>query len=128
LRALPLLGADPFILVNGDVFTNLDYPRLVLPANALAHLVLVPNPAHHTKGDFTLLNGQVVDDSEPRYTYSGIGVYHPELFAGCREGRFPLAPLLRMAMQTRQVTGEHYSGLWTDVGTTERLNQLNNGE
>jgi MurNAc alpha-1-phosphate uridylyltransferase len=127
-RALPLLGADPFMLVNGDVFTNLDYPRLVLPANALAHLVLVPNPQHHTKGDFGLLNGQVVDGAEPSYTYSGIGVYHPELFAGCNDGRFPLAPLLRTAMQTRQVTGEQYSGLWTDVGTTERLNTLNNRE
>jgi N-acetyl-alpha-D-muramate 1-phosphate uridylyltransferase len=124
-RALPLLGPEPFFLVNGDVFTNLDYPQLVLPANALAHLVLVPNPAHHTKGDFGLLNGQVVDGPEPRYTYSGIGVYHPELFAGCSDGRFPLVPLLRKAMSSQQVTGEFYDGLWTDVGTVERLHLLN---
>ncbi len=125
-RALPLLGSDPFILVNGDVFTNLDYRQLVLPTNALAHLVLVPNPQHHTKGDFGLLDGQVVDGVELRHTYSGIGVYHSDLFAGCSDGRFPLAPLLRKAMLSRQVTGEYYAGLWTDVGTTERLSALNN--
>jgi MurNAc alpha-1-phosphate uridylyltransferase len=126
-RALPLLGTEPFLLVNGDVFTDLDYPRLVLPADAQAHLVLVPNPAHHPQGDFGLLNGQVVDGVEPRYTYSGIGMYHPRLFAGCSDGRFPLAPLLRKAMSSQQVSGEIFAGLWTDVGSIERLKLLNDG-
>ena len=126
-RALPMLGEQPFLLVNGDVFTKLDYAQLALPAASLAHLVLVPNPAHHLQGDFGLVTGHVVDGVEPRLTYSGIGVYDPKLFDGCREGRFPLAPLLRKAMATRQLSGQLYEGLWTDVGTTERLVALNAG-
>jgi MurNAc alpha-1-phosphate uridylyltransferase len=126
-RALALLGTEPFILVNGDVFTNLDYPRLALRSGDLAHLALVPNPRHHPRGDFALVDDRLKDLGEPRHTYSGIGVYHPTLFAGCADGRFPLAPLLRQAMATRQVGGELYEGLWTDVGTVERLNELNSG-
>ena len=126
-RALSMLGKQPFLLVNGDVFTNLDYAQLALPATTLAHLVLVPNPAHHPQGDFALVSGHVVDGVEPRFTYSGIGVYDPKLFDGCSDGRFPLAPLLRKAMATRQLSGQLYEGLWTDVGTTERLAALNAG-
>ena len=126
-RALSMLGERPFLLVNSDVFTNLDYAQLVLPAATLAHLVLVPNPAHHLQGDFGLVTGHVADGVEPRFTYSGIGVYDPKLFDGCSDGRFPLAPLLRKAMATRQLSGQLYEGLWTDVGTTERLAALNAG-
>jgi N-acetyl-alpha-D-muramate 1-phosphate uridylyltransferase len=120
-RALPLLGPGPFLLVNGDVFTDLDPGRLVLEPGALAHLVLVPNPAHHPRGDFALADGRVLAEGEPRHTYSGIGVYHPELFAGCSDGRFPLLPLLQRAIALGRLYGEVYTGCWTDVGTPERL-------
>ena len=123
-RALPLLGTEPFLVVNGDVFTNLDYAVLALRPRALAHLVLVPNPAHHKNGDFTLVDGAVKEVGEPRLTFSGVGLYHPALFSGCSDGRFSLVPLLRKAMSTRQVSGEFYDGLWTDVGTLERLHEL----
>jgi MurNAc alpha-1-phosphate uridylyltransferase len=120
-RALPLLDDEPFLVVNGDVVTDFDFRRLPERLNGLAHLVLVPNPPHHPVGDFALHAGQVASSGEPLWTFSGIGVYHPRLFAGCREGAFPLAPLLRQAMAKGQVTGELYRGLWIDVGTEQRL-------
>lgn len=120
-RALPLLGPDPFLLVNGDIFTDLDPGRLVLEPDALAHLVLVPNPAHHPRGDFALAAGRIQEAGEPRYTYSGVGVYRPELFAGCSDGRYPLLPLLQRAIALGRLYGEVYTGRWTDVGTPERL-------
>ena len=123
-NALPLLGAAPFIVVNADVWT--DYPFTQLPADpeGLAHLVLVDNPPHHSEGDFTLRDGYVLVDGNVKLTFSGIGVYRPELFAACQPGKFPLAPLLRAAMAKRQVTGGHYQGAWFDIGTPERLQQL----
>jgi len=120
-RALPLLGPDPFLLVNGDIYTDLDPGRLVLEPDALAHLVLVPNPAHHPRGDFALAAGRIQEAGEPRYTYSGVGVYRPELFAGCSDGRYPLLPLLQHAIALGRLYGEVYTGRWTDVGTLERL-------
>jgi len=125
-RALPHLGDAPFLLVNGDVFTDLPFAPLLArgPAGgALAHLVLVPNPVQHPRGDFALVDGQVVD-AEPRLTYSGIAVLHPQLFAGCAAGAFPLAPLLQRAMVAGRVSGERHEGLWSDVGTPERLQAL----
>lgn len=124
-RALPRLGPEPFAVINGDVWT--DYPLGRLPAapHGLAHLVLVDNPAHHSEGDFHLrADGGVAEDGGARLTFSGIGVYRPELFDGCGAGRFPLAPLLRRAMAARAVSGEHYRGAWVDVGTPERLAEL----
>ena len=123
-NALHLLGAEPFIVVNADVWS--DYPFAQLPAEpeGLAHLVLVDNPPHHPRGDFALHSGYVSGDDNVKLTFSGIGVYRPELFAACKPGKFPLAPLLRTAMEKRQVTGEHYSGTWLDIGTPERLQQL----
>lgn len=126
-HALPLLGNAPFLLVNGDVYTGYDPGRLQLPRGRLAHLVLVANPPHHPQGDFTLQDGFVGEDGEHRHTYSGIGIYDPELFAGCRPGRFPLLPLLRKAIAERRLGGELYSGAWTDVGTAARLAELNRG-
>ncbi|MES2684433.1 MAG: nucleotidyltransferase family protein [Pseudomonadota bacterium] len=126
-HALPLLGASPFLLVNGDVFTDLDFAPLLargLPADALAHLVLVPNPPQHPRGDFALLDGRVVD-AEPRLTYSGIALMHPLLFQGCQPGAFSHVPLLRLAMAADQVSGQCHAGLWSDVGTPERLAALN---
>lgn len=124
-QALPLLGAAPFLVINGDVFTDIDFARLQICAGALAHLVLVPNPAHHPRGDFVLQGREVRDEEAPRLTYAGIGVYRPELFARCAPGRFPLLPLLQAAITERRLAGERYDGLWADVGSAERLAALN---
>jgi MurNAc alpha-1-phosphate uridylyltransferase len=123
-KALPLLGDAPFLVVNGDISTDYDFSRLALPENSLAHLVLVANPAHNPQGDFCLDDGRVSDGPGERLTFSGIGIYRPELFAGCRAGAFPLAPLLKSAMAQGRVTGEYYGGRWVDVGTPERLAEL----
>ncbi|MFJ4055525.1 MULTISPECIES: N-acetylmuramate alpha-1-phosphate uridylyltransferase MurU [unclassified Pseudomonas] len=122
-QALPLLGNEPFLLVNGDVWTDYPFAHLRAPLQGLAHLVLVDNPGHHGRGDFRLQGGQVVDgdDAPGTLTFSGLSVLHPALFAGCQAGAFKLAPLLRQAMAAGKVTGEHYRGDWVDVGTQERL-------
>ncbi len=123
-QALPLLGPAPFLVVNGDIWTDYPFERLPERPQGLAHLVLVGNPPHHPQGDFALHDGQVLEDGGHRLTFSGIGVYVPALFAGCEPGRFPLAPLLRRAMAGGQVGGEHYRGRWVDVGTPGRLAEL----
>ncbi|PYC27957.1 N-acetylmuramate alpha-1-phosphate uridylyltransferase MurU [Pseudomonas mosselii] len=122
-KALPLLGDAPFLLVNGDVWTDYDFAGLNAPLQGLAHLVLVDNPGHHGRGDFRLVDGQVSDGDEAAgtLTFSGISVLAPALFEGCRPGAFKLAPLLRKAMAEGRVNGEHYRGHWIDVGTLERL-------
>ena len=123
-RALPLLGPGPFIVANGDVWSDIDLAHLRLAERDLAHLVLVPNPSHHPAGDFVLAGGRVVPDGHARLTFSGIGVYRAGLFEGCAPGRFPLAPLLRRAIAAGRVSGEAHTGRWTDVGTPERLAAL----
>jgi N-acetyl-alpha-D-muramate 1-phosphate uridylyltransferase len=123
-RALPLLGSGPFLVVNGDIWTDLDFACLRLAEGRLAHLVLVDNPAHHPLGDFALQGTDVLAEGEPRYTFAGVGLYHPDLFRGCTPGAFPMAPLLRSAMAERRVSGEHFSGRWVDIGTPERLQAL----
>jgi MurNAc alpha-1-phosphate uridylyltransferase len=124
-RALPLLGPGPFVVVNGDVWTDYPFERLRRAPSGLAHLVLVRNPPQHAGGDFVLTtDGSVRADGEPRLTYSGIGIFRPELFLDCPPGRFPLAPLLRLAMAQGLVTGELWTGGWVDVGTPERLAEL----
>jgi MurNAc alpha-1-phosphate uridylyltransferase len=123
-RALPLLGTGPFWLVNSDVFCDYRFGSHVLPAGVLAHLVLVPNPPHHPAGDFGLEGSFVTPGDAGRLTYSGIALMHPALFAGCEPGRFPLAPVLCAAIARRAVTGEVYTGEWSDVGTPERLAAL----
>lgn len=123
-HALPLLGADPFWLVNGDVFSDYAVRPRGLDAGALAHLVLVPNPEHHPGGDFALTAGRVHTGEGPRFTYSGLAVVHPDLVGDLAPGRFPLGPLLIDAARQGQITGELYEGLWTDVGTPERLAEL----
>ena len=90
----------------------------------LAHLILVDNPDHHLQGDFCLEGGRVAEDGDARLTFSGIGIYHPHLFARSPQGAFPLAPLLREAMTQDHVSGEHYCGRWMDIGTPERLTEL----
>jgi len=123
-RALPLLGPAPFLVVNGDIWTDLEFSQLHLPEGLLAHLVLVENPPHNPNGDFALAQRFVLSQGEPRYTFSGIGVYRPDLFRDCQPGAFPLAPLLRSAMDVGLVSGELYSGHWSDVGTPARLQAL----
>ncbi len=125
-RALPLLGSEPFVLVNGDIWTDYRFTALPSSLAGLAHLVLVDNPAHHPEGDFVLQHGQVFGSNPglPSLTYSGLAVLNPQLFAGCMEGAFKLAPLLRQAMDAGQVSGEHYQGHWVDVGTHERLAEI----
>ena len=124
-RALPLLGGEPFLLVNGDTYTDLDFAKLAIGPGALAHLVLVPNPEHHPGGDFVLRGHEVSAGTSPRLTYSGIGVFRPELFAHCAAGRFPLLPLLQEAIGKCRLSGERYDGHWTDVGSLQRLRALN---
>ncbi|MNO64928.1 D-glycero-alpha-D-manno-heptose 1-phosphate guanylyltransferase [compost metagenome] len=127
-RALPLLGASPFVIANGDIWTDFDYAPLhaALADGDLAHLVLVDNPDHNGRGDFCLRDGRVEDyrDGEPSLTYSGIAVLHPALFDGCQDGAFKLAPLLRAAMAAGRVSGVHHRGQWVDVGTHERLAEV----
>ena len=123
-RALSLLGEGPFLVVNGDIATDFPLERLRGRPEGLAHLVLVENPPHHPQGDFALEGERLLAGGEPRYTFSGIGAYRPELFAGQQPGKFPLAPLLREAMPKGLVSGEVYRGFWMDIGTIERLREL----
>ncbi|HYN12057.1 MAG TPA: nucleotidyltransferase family protein [Burkholderiales bacterium] len=126
-QALSLLGTQPFLLVNADVYCEFNLKDLVGRAlgQALAHLVLVPNPEHRAQGDFSLEDGRVGSAAAPRYTYAGIAVVAPALVAGVRPGdKAPLAPYLRAAAAQGRLTGELYEGLWQDVGTTERLAEL----
>lgn len=129
--ALPLLGEGPFLTVNGDLFC--DYPFAQLRGTAqtlrtqglLGHLVLVNNPPHHPKGDFALSAGRIAATAEPRYTFSGIGLYDPMLFADTRaHERAKLAPLLFKAAASKQLSGELFNGEWRDIGTPERLAEL----
>ena len=134
-NALPLLGDAPFIALNGDIWCDFDLSRLPHQPRGLAHLVLVDNPAHHPAGDFRLDSDGLVQD-EPALTFSGIGVYRREFLHGWQDvigpapgteldpPRFKLAPLLRAAMQGNRVSGTHHHGRWTDVGTPQRLAEL----
>jgi MurNAc alpha-1-phosphate uridylyltransferase len=133
--ALPLLGDQPFAVINGDIWCDYDFAHLSTRAGALqasndmAHLVLINNPAHNPKGDFGLTSGRVTTpDLSPRssaLTFSGIGLYKPELFTRIPRGnKAALAPLLREQIALNHVSGEHYNGLWVDVGTPQRLRDL----
>ena len=129
-RALPLLS-DPFLLVNADVWCDADLGALELGEGAagqrdVATLVMVDNPPHHLRGDFVLDAGRLhaARADEPRLTYSGLGLYRHALFAGCEDGRFPLAPLLLAAMRQDRVGGVHHRGRWSDAGTPDRLAAL----
>jgi N-acetyl-alpha-D-muramate 1-phosphate uridylyltransferase len=123
-RALALLGPAPFLVVNADIWTDIDFARLTLPERAHALLVMVPNPPQHPRGDFSLQDGRLGQGAADRYTYSGVGLYRPELFHGCQDGRFPLLPLLTRAIEAQRLYGELHRGAWTDVGTAGRLAEL----
>jgi MurNAc alpha-1-phosphate uridylyltransferase len=124
-NALPLLGEAPFLVVNTDIWTDFPFASLPAEIDGLAYLVMVDNPAHHAGGDFSLSAGRLSQSGPAMLTFSGIGVYRPTLFAGCSPGAFPLAPLLRRAMDAGQVSGEHYRGSWFDIGTPGRLEAVN---
>ena len=136
LHALPLLGDQPFLLINGDIWTDFDFARLPREPAGLAHLVMVDRPPQATQGDFALApDGHVRRDGEHRLTYSGLGIYRPQLLqdwrahsedAGADEAppRFRLAPILRAHMDAGRIHGEHHRGRWTDVGTPQRLATL----
>ncbi|HUT40132.1 MAG TPA: nucleotidyltransferase family protein [Gammaproteobacteria bacterium] len=124
-NALPLLGAAPFLVVNADIWTDFDFTGLPRDIDGLAHLVMVDNPPQHPDGDFSLSAGRLAQRGPAMLTFSGIGVYRPALFDGCAAGAFPLAPLLRKAMDAGQVSGEHYTGRWYDIGTPQRLTEIN---
>lgn len=130
INALPLLGTDPFILVNGDVWTTMDFEALrhIKLNDDLAHIVLVDNPKQHPEGDFTLSDGRAFtfdqDVAGENLTFSGVSVIHPKLFDGLESGKRPLAPLLKQAMHNQRISGEKLKGAWVDVGTPERLMEL----
>jgi MurNAc alpha-1-phosphate uridylyltransferase len=124
LRALPLLGPGPFLVVSGDVWTDIDFARVQLEPGALAHLVLVANPPHHPRGDFGLESGYVVSGDNERLTYANVGIYTADFFAGFADGRFPLIQPLNRAIAAASVRGELHRGQWCDVGTPQRLAEL----
>jgi MurNAc alpha-1-phosphate uridylyltransferase len=126
INALPLLGDGPFLVVNGDIATDFAFVELKNRAVDLAHLVLVDNPAHNTGGDFGLdkNTGLIVSSSAEQFTFSGIGLYRPELFDNIPRGPSKLAPLLRLAIANGQVSGQKTDGFWMDIGTPERLQEL----
>ena len=123
-RALPLLGPEPFLVLSGDIWTDIDLGGVQLEPEAQAHLVLIPNPPHHPRGDFGLEGNVVVQRDSERLTYANVGIYRPEFFAGCAAGRFPLLEPLNRAIAAHLVRGEVHRGAWSDVGTPERLAQL----
>jgi MurNAc alpha-1-phosphate uridylyltransferase len=125
MNALPLLGNEPFIVVNADIWTDFPFDSLPSSIDSLAHLVMVANPAQHADGDFSLSGGRLSQNGPAMLTFSGIGVYRAEVFADCSPGVFPLGPVLRRLMDAGQVSGERYTGRWFDIGTPERLDEIN---
>jgi len=125
IKALPLLGDDPFVVVNGDTWCDYDFSKLPeLKPGKQAHLLLVDNPDHNPAGDFALENGLIRKTGSTMYTFSGIGIYTPAFFANQPEGALPLAPIIRSKSDNDMVSGEYHLGRWTDVGTVERLDKL----
>jgi len=125
INALPLLGDEPFIVVNGDIANDYDFSLLHNQHCNLAHLILIPNPEHHPEGDFHLSeNQQLSVTGSPTLTFSGIGIYNPALFDNIVPGKIKLAPLLRQAMTMNRVSGEKFDGFWMDIGTHQRLKDL----
>ena len=124
-NALSLLGDDPFLVINGDVWTDYPFEKLLdFKLEGKAHLVLVDNPEHNKEGDFSISNHQLKNEGENKYTFSGIGVYSKDFFLKCTEGKYPLAPMIRDYINENEVSGEVYQGQWIDIGTPERLRDL----
>ncbi|HEX2494758.1 MAG TPA: nucleotidyltransferase family protein [Steroidobacter sp.] len=126
LKALPMLGVEPFLVLSGDIWTDFDFRSCAqrLAAGDVAHLILAPNPPFHERGDFCLSGARLTDGPGPRHTYANIGVFRPEFFGGCAPGRFPLGPLMYEWIRKGRVSGELYAGRWRNVGTPSQLAQL----
>lgn len=124
-NALPLLGQEPFLTVNADIYTDFKFNTLKLPDNSLAHLLLGNNPEHNTKGDFGLKKNQELTNNQPDYTYLGVAIYHPEAFGQYFPGRYSVIPMVRNLISEARASGELFQGLWVDIGTAERLNHAN---
>ena len=124
-RALPMLGREPFLVVNADIFTDMPMPIADIDEQTLGKLILVPTPAHKAHGDFDIVDGRLRNGEQPQLTFSGVAIYRPEFFADCKSGRFSVVPMLRAAADANQLAASEYSGTWVDVGTTERLEALN---
>jgi len=123
-QALKWLGNAPFAVINADIFTDFPLARLRAVKCNHAHVIMVPNPAHHPQGDWGIKGGRMKPDTEPLYTFSGISVYHPAFFNDAQAGRFSVVPMLVKAAQQMQVTAELFKGEWNDIGTLERLEAL----
>ncbi|WP_027157843.1 N-acetylmuramate alpha-1-phosphate uridylyltransferase MurU [Methylobacter luteus] len=125
INALPLLGNDTFLVVNGDIATDFPFAELKNLSIDLAHLILVGNPEHNRSGDFGLDSaGNIVENGVEKFTFSGIGLYKTELFSHMPVGKSKLAPLLRAAMSERRISGQKFDGFWMDIGTPQRLKEL----
>ncbi len=126
-NALPLLGDEPFLVVNGDTWHDIDFSTLSLSENDLINLVLVNNPPHNPAGDFCLTKGRLreCEAGKNALTYSGVGVFHPQLFKDSQPGHWPVVPLIRQAIAQDRAAGIHHHGQWSDIGTIERLLQAN---
>ena len=124
-NALPLLGKDPFLTVNADIYTDFDFHSLHLLPNSLVNLVLVKNPQQTQSGDFGLDEHHRLTPELPRHTFSGIATYHPDAFLSCSPGRYSVTPLLRKLMHEHKAFGKMYAGLWVDIGTSARLKYVN---
>ena len=123
-KALPTLGDRPFLVINGDIFTDMPVPEVALADEHLGHLVMVPSPEYRAGGDFDIVEGLIRNEDTQSLTFSGVAIYRPEFFADCTAGRFPLAPMLRAAADQGQLSGSIYNGRWADAGTPERLAAL----
>lgn len=124
VHALPLLGDNPFILTNADVWTDFDFNKLPNTVIDYAYLIMVKNPPHNATGDFYYKDGKLRERGGRKLTYSGIGVYKPDMFRNCTPGRQQLKPLLLQAISQNKVSAEYYKGIWTDIGTLDRLSQI----
>ena len=124
LHALPLLGKEPFLIVNGDIWTDFPFEKLSIGKDALARLVMIDNPPHHQRGDFALEGSLLRIQGTPMLTYSGIGIYRPELFTPYGPGKRGLREVLNPAIAQNKIEGQHYRGRWFDIGTPERLESL----
>jgi MurNAc alpha-1-phosphate uridylyltransferase len=125
VKALELLGDEPFLVLNGDIFCDYAFNPEFELGDKLAHLILVPNPEHNPDGDFGLKNGIISNVEQKMFTFAGIGYYHPIMFEDIRQTKAPLAPLLREMAEKNHISGELYKGVWHDIGTPQRLKEIN---
>ena len=124
-KALTLLGDAPFLVVNGDVYSEYEFDATFQLGDKKAHLILVPNPKHHKKGDFALDDAVLLNSGQDMYTFSGIGYYSPKLFKDVKLQKSPLAPLLRQAIEKNEISAEVFKKMWHDIGTPQRLREIN---